>query len=152
PSTLASEALLPGLRLRDDPLGLYWGVAPNVEQRTRERAHTGGRLAYPAALALRAELRHAHPHARARRELRAERGDYADGAVHLRPVVDAWAEDELCVVVDADPLQARQVLHDLGRPRVADERHPQLRVGAMHRDVDRTDPLLLDPLPVLLGE
>ena len=83
---------------------------------------------------------------------RMQRRQVADRAVERVAVVDAGAEHDLRVRLDAERAEPAQLLADIGRGLVAEQIAPQLGLRRMHRDVDRREPLLFEPLPVVLGE
>ena len=84
--------------------------------------------------------------------MRLERGQLGDALVERRAVVDAGAEHQLRVRLDAHVGQAAQLRHDLRGARVAQQAAAQRRVGGVDRDVQRAEALLDDALPVVLFE
>ena len=82
-----------------------------------------------------------------RAETAAKGRQVAQAAVELRTIIDTRHEDQLGVEIDAGALQAGEIFHDAPRLGIADEGDAQVRVGAVDRDVEGRDVLLLDANP-----
>src|SRR5688500_3145759 len=111
-------------------------------------SHAGSGETKLAALPLLAVEGESDPHTGDGTQTAAKSGQVAQAAVELGTVIDAWHEDELRVEVDTGSLQPGQIVHDAPGPGIADEGDAQLRVGAVHRDVEGRDVLLLDAPPI----
>jgi len=76
---------------------------------------------------------------------------FAEGPYRTRQVfavIHPGAEHDLGVRNDAEASQPLELLDDVRRRVVRKHMTPQAQLRGMHRDVERAEPLLLEPLPV----
>ena len=76
----------------------------------------------------------------------------AHGPVQRVAVVHAGAEHDLRVRLNSHRRQTAQLFADVGSAAVAQHSPAQLELGRVDRDVQWAEPLLLEPLPVVLAE
>ena len=84
--------------------------------------------------------------------LRAQRQQVVQRAAQLGAVVDAAAEHQLAVELDAAGRQFGQVLQRFAAALVGQHPHAQLRVGGVYRDKDGADVHLEDAVDLTVGE
>ncbi len=70
--------------------------------------------------------------------------------VQLIAVVDSGTKYELGVKIDSSSIEPGEIVENPGALGISHQRHPQFRVGRMHRDVQWSDAFRLDTAPIFV--